>query len=401
MEYRIPSLEEIQLSNERLLPQYIKHTLPEFLLSYDRISWSKAIDDIKGDIKPDASPGVPHARFCRENKSLFSFFGERFNDIVLDRIELILNTSIEDLKNMSRKERLDSNLVDPVRVFVKNEPHTKEKINTGRVRLIMSVSLTDKIIEMLLSRHLTKLEIQNWKNIPSKPGIGFSEEDAACVYADVMNGGPMSYTDVKSWDWNVKQWQVLDEANFCILLANNPSDCWKHLLIAKAYLETESIYQFSDGTLVQPNYAGIVNSGKFRTSKSNSFMRVRIADLIGAKKTIAAGDDSVESTVPDAIAKYLELGIVVKEYLPVKDSFEFCSHYYGPKGSYALNKEKMVMNLLHQTPKDISEYLVAFMGFEAELCTRPDYQDILELIRLVGFYELEGAQYYIVRNAEE
>jgi hypothetical protein len=381
-------------SNLRVLPLYIKHTLPSFLHKYDREEWSKAIDDIKDDIKPEASPGVPHAKVAKRNDKLMGIMGERLNDIVLDRVELILHTSIDKLKSMTRKERLDRNLMDPVRVFVKNEPHKMEKIKTGRVRLIMSVSLTDKIIEMLLSRHLTKLEIQNWKVIPSKPGMGFTPSDSTAVYADVVGCGlPMSYADISGWDWNVKQWQVVDAARSAILLARDSSLVYEHLMIAKAYLETESIYQFSDGTLVQPLFKGIVNSGKFRTSRDNSFMRVRIADLIGSRKTIAAGDDSVENTVENAIEKYAKYGIRVKEYLPVSGSFEFCSHYYGPNCCYALNKEKMVMNLLHQEPKDFLEYRMSMVGFEAELETRPDYESILELIESVGYYEVEGPHY--------
>jgi len=169
--------------------------------------------------------------------------GERLNDIVLDRIELILSTSIDELKAMTRKERLDRNLMDPVRVFVKNEPHTLDKINTGRVRLIMSVSLTDKIIEMLLCRHFTKLEIQNWQDIPSKPGIGFTASDSASVYADVVGCGmPMSYADISGWDWGVKQWQVIDAAKTTVQLARSYSPVFERLILAKAYLETESIY---------------------------------------------------------------------------------------------------------------------------------------------------------------
>jgi hypothetical protein len=393
-EFETPSPRQLEESNARLLPQYIQHKFPNFLLHYDRKEWSESIDVLKAELKPEASPGVPHAKVAKRNDCFVSAMGERFNDIVLDRIERILATSLSTLKTMTRKERMDENLMDPVRVFVKNEPHSIEKISTGRVRLIMSVSLTDKMIEMLLCRHLTKLEVQNWRLIPSKPGIGFTEENSACVYNDVMFSGlPMSYADISGWDWGVKQWQVLDAAIATILLASQKSPVFEHLMVAKAYLETESIYQFSDGVLVQPLFKGIVNSGKFRTSRDNSFMRVRIADLIGSRKTIAAGDDSVENTVEDAAAKYLKYGIRCKEYLPVQNSFEFCSHYYGPQGSYALNKEKMVMNLLHQSPKDFLEYRMSMVGFEAELETRPDYQKILELVESVGYFEVEGPHY--------
>jgi hypothetical protein len=363
-------------------------------MTYDRQKWSEAIDRMKIDIKAEASPGVPHAKVAKRNDQLLAQMGERFNDVILDRIELILSTPIDKLRNMNRKEKLDLGYMDPVRVFVKNEPHIREKIKTGRVRLIMSVSLTDKIIEMLLCRHLTKKEIQNWRDIPSKPGIGFTEQDSASVYADVMDCGlPMSYADISGWDWGVKQWQVVDAAQATVLLAEESSAVFEHLMIAKAILETESIYQFSDGTMVQPLFKGIVNSGKYRTSRDNSFMRVRIADLIGSRKTIAAGDDSVENTVENAAEKYLRYGIRCKEYLPVTDSFEFCSHYYGPDGCYALNKEKMVMNLLHQEPKDFLEYKMTMVGFEAELETRPDYEAILQLIESVGYYEVEGPHY--------
>lgn len=264
----------------------------------------------------------------------------------------------------------------------------------------MSVSLTDKIIEMLLCRHLTKLEILNWRRIPSKPGLGFTAQDSEDIFVDVTQCGlPMSYADISGWDWGVKQWQVVDAAIATALLAKESSACFEQLIIAKAYLESESVYQFSDGTMVQPLFKGIVNSGKFRTSRDNSFMRVRVADLIGSRKTLAAGDDSVENTVEGAEEKYLKYGIRCKEYVPVTDSFEFCSHRYTKEGSYALNKEKMVMNLLHTEPKDFMSYKMSMVGFQAELETRPDYHQILDLIESVGYYEVEGP-HYIMGNDE-
>lgn len=358
------------------------------------MKWSKAIDEMKLFIKAEASPGVPHAKISNRNDSFLAFMGERFNDIVLDRIETLLNLELGDVERMTRKERLDSNLMDPVRVFVKNEPHKIEKIKEGRVRLIMSVSLTDKVIEMLLSRHLCKLEIQSWKDIPSKPGIGFDESDNRAVFEDIANCGlPMSYADVSGWDWSVKQWQILDEAESVIKLSNQRSGEWEHLLRIKAILESESIYQFSDGEMVMPNYSGIVNSGKLRTSRGNSWMRVRIADLIGSRKTIAAGDDSVENTVEDAPSKYLEYGIRCKEYEEFENHFEFCSRMYFKDVSYPVNKAKMVMNLLHHSPKDFLEYKMLMVGFEDELKGRPDYQEILNELEQVGWHEVEGPHY--------
>lgn len=393
VDYREPTEIELEESDERVLPQYLRHNLPLHLLKYNRSVWDEQIEVLKQDLKAEASPGVPHADIARRNDCYLKAEGKHFNAIVLDRVERILATPIEKLKGMTRIERLENNLMDPVRVFVKNEPHTVKKIKEGRVRLIMSVSLTDKMIEMLLNQHLKRLEIQNWRNIPSKPGIGFTDEDGHAIYQDVMECGlDMSYADISGWDWGTKQWQVVDRARCAIKLATQESADYSHLLIAKAYLETESIYQFSDGVLVAPTFKGIVNSGKFMTSCSNSFMRVRLADLIGSRKVLAMGDDTVENTVKDAIQKYLEYGVVCKEYLAVTDSFEFCSHFYGSKGCYALNKAKMIMNLLHQEPKTWDEHDGFLRGFKADMETHPEYTKVLQLLDDVGFNEVVGPQ---------
>lgn len=349
---------------------------------------------MKGQLKPEASPGVPHAKISNRNDQLMSIMGDRFNSVVLDRIEKILSLTSDQLTQMDRRVRIDNNLVDPVRVFVKNEPHKIEKIREGRVRLIMSVSLTDKVIEMLISKHLCKLEIQNWRTIPSKPGIGFSDEDNAYVFNDIVDSGLEMYSsDVSGWDWGVKEWQILDEAESLIKLASNPSSDWMHLLKMKAHLEAESVYQFSDGVMVAPLFKGIVNSGKLRTSRGNSWMRVRLADLVGSRKTIAAGDDCIESRVDNAAEKYLKYGIRLKGYDLVRDTFEFCSRIYSANGSYAVNKEKMIMNLLHQSPKSFLEYNMTMVGFIDELQSRDDFISILELIRLAGYFEVEGPHY--------
>lgn len=349
---------------------------------------------IKDQLKAEASPGVPHKLVANRNDQLLTAMGDRFNDVVLNRIEKLLNISNEELVGMDRRERIDKNLVDPVRVFVKNEPHKMEKIIDGRVRLIMSVSLTDKVIEMLISKHLCKIEIQNWKTIPSKPGIGFSDEDNKAVYDDVMNSEYEMYSsDVSGWDWGVKEWQILDEAESLIKLANNPSEDWMKLLRHKAHLECESVYQFSDGLMVAPTFKGVVNSGKLRTSRGNSWMRVRIADIIGSRNSKAAGDDCVESYVHDAARKYLLYGIRLKGYDRIDDSFEFCSRVYTKQGSYAVNKEKMMMNLLHQNPKDFQEYNCTMVGFIDELESRADFNEVLALVQSAGYYEVEGPHY--------
>lgn len=388
-------MEELDESDARILPLYLRHNLPEFLQFYDREGWSKEIDRLKLRIKAEASPGVPYCTVANRNDQLMELLGEELNDIVLDRIEKRLTLGL-GVQYLSRRERIDKGLMDPVRVFVKNEPHKRAKVEEGRMRLIMSVSIVDKIVEMLVCDHLYKLEIRSWRDIPSKPGIGFSPEDNEAVYRDIHDSGLfMAESDISGWDWSVKEWMICDEARAVVKLCENPSRCWETLIAVNAILESASIYQFSDGMMVSPTFTGIVNSGKQKTSRGNSFMRVRLADLIGSRKTIAAGDDCVESFVAGAKERYNELGITCKNYTPIESSFEFCSRVYSRNGSYPVNAAKMIMNILHTTPKSVEEWRMYMIGFVDQLSCHPKYDAISGLLKAVGYFEVEGPHYNV------
>lgn len=343
-------------------------------------------------IKLDASPGVPYAFEGSTNFKVLESLGEDLEEIVLDRIEQRIRL-FEHLETLSRREMIDYGLMDFVRVFVKDEPHKISKLKQGRVRLIMSVSLVDKIIEMVTSRALHKLEIEHWWEIPSKPGIGFTPEMDKLVYNDVMKHENMCFADISGWDWSVKPWLVRTAAEGKIRLCENPSEVWKKLVRAEAIIETRSVYQFSDGVIVAPQFEGIVNSGKYKTSRDNSWMRVFLATLVGSNHTIAAGDDTVESFVEDAFDKYKALGWELKDYQRVNDGFEFCSRWYEEGNAYFLNVDKMLMNLLHTKPKDWFEFDMYMLQFASNLSKHPIYEEILELINRVGYDVVqEGAQ---------
>ena len=388
-----PTVKELEQANKILLPQYIKHTLPEALTSWERVDLMfDLIEEMMSYVKRDASPGSPYAYVASTNGSLLDQYSDLILDVVHERLMERLMYSTEQLEKMTPEELVDAGLMDPVRIFVKSEPHKKKKLVEGRVRLIHSVSIVDKLIEMVLIRHLTKLEISNWYKIPSKPGIGFTESDNSVVYDDVIHSLPMSGSDVEGWDWNVDKWQILDDAEMCIKLCNNPSVEWERSIRACAILESKSVYQFSNGVLVKNIFEGIVNSGKYKTSSGNSRMRTKLATLIGANKCIAAGDDAVERTVERAREKYAEYGFKIKAYDNVEDQFEFCSRIYTGKGSWPLNAGKMMMNLVHNIPKNDFEFRMYMTGFENDLGTHPEFPFIMQVIRDVGYFELGGAQ---------
>jgi hypothetical protein len=356
-------------------------------------------------IVPEASPGVPYAIHGLRNDTVISSLGSLLVDVVLDRVEKLLSLPIHYLKETDRVALVNQGCMDPVRLFVKNEPHLHKKIAEGRQRLIMSVSLVDKVIEMLLLRHLSKLEIRNWQTIPSKPGIGFDDTSNAVVAHDVFSEGDMAYSDMSGWDWSVKDWMLHNDAELNILLCKNPSEAWMHLLRCKAITDAKSLYQFSDGEMVAPTFEGILNSGKFLTSCTNSKMRVLVARLIGCTKCNAAGDDATEKFVENAIEKYAELGLTCKDYKRVVDEFEFCSRRYFRKlgvvsedltsmyGSHAINLEKITMQFLHCNLKDSMIYWGQCKQFENDLRDHPKLPETLELIRATGLYDRPWPEY--------
>jgi hypothetical protein len=330
----------------------------------------------------DASPGVPYASIASTNEKLIQNYGKH---------RLIADVN-KRMSLLSRKDwtfdpvsNVRNGLSDPVRMFVKNEPHKIEKLREGRVRLIHSVSIVDKLIELVLFKALLIKEISNWNNIPSKPGMGFTEEDVSSIIESVKTMRKPKESDVSGWDFGVSDWEMIDDTENIIKLCLNPTELWKTLVRNKTICETMAVFQFSDGEMVVADYAGIVNSGKLRTSSSNSRMRVRAAYMIGAEEAIAAGDDCVEDEVEDAIAKYLVLGHKIKQYEDAVDGFEFCSHKYFEKGIVSTNVRKLIMNLLHNKPKNEIETRLYILGFWNELGTHPEWDKIYSDILEAGF----------------
>jgi len=368
---------------------------PDYLVSPTQTNLKTGIREMIQHVQrftPDSSPGVPYMMVGLSNAQVIDRMGEQLVDLVYERLKALELTSRTDLLDCTREQLVKFGYMDPVRVFVKDEPHKLEKLTEGRVRIIHSVSLVDKLVEMLLIKHATKQEIRHWKLIPSKPGIGFDDESNLAVYNDVMTMDEPHDSDVKGWDMGVKFWMMEDDAHVTINLCRNAGLWWTQMLLKKQLLEASSIFQFSDGTMVYPNYRGIVNSGKFKTSYSNSKMRVLVSKHIGAKQARAAGDDCVESKVNDAIEKYKLLGIKIKSYQPIHDRFEFCSHMYTPSGSYAINDEKMIMNFLHNDLSVPLNFRMWFAGLYGELGSRPDWDIIVERLRSIGLFDLEGGQ---------
>lgn len=363
----------------------MKVDTPVEILRFDRKQLSTYLRTILQYIKLDASPGVPYSMTFKTNGQMIEMLGDQLITLVLDRVQAIHEW---DGKFQTRQQLVDWNLMDPVRLFVKNEPHTIEKCRMGRFRLIMSVSLVDKLVEMIFHLHTNKQQILNWDKIPSKPGMGFTTDMCESIYSSCTTFGlqNLAAADVSGWDWSVKDWLLKAETDYRIRLQSQTTSFYEGFLYKKTILDAHSIYQFSDGTLVSCNFAGLQNSGKFNTSSGNSIMRVIVAFLVGSKWAIAMGDDCIESYVEQAQIKYEDLGFRCKMYTKIKDTFEFCSHIFTLHGAYALNINKSIMRLLQNDKLGLIDKKLLTMQFEDDIRNSPEAEDAFECLRRVGWY---------------
>lgn len=347
-------------------------------LSVTRAQVLRALDACEGT----SSPGLPWASICATNQEVKDKHADWLVDAVLQRLELLANfdSSREDCA-CDPRWLVQEHLCDPVRLFIKQEPHTIKKDQEGRWRLISSVSLTDQVVERLLFQVQNEMEIDNWETCPSKPGIGLSlDEQASSLYNSVSGrlAGAES-DDIEGWDFNVKEWQMRLEARARVALARaSARSIFGRIVRARLWCLSRSVFVTSAGKMWYQTVAGWMKSGCYITSSGNSRMRVVLAWVIGCLWCIAMGDDSVHHIAPGGFEKCQELGFRIKASRPCADgSFEFCSHVFkrGPGGVVAqpLNWAKSAFRLLDGKPSAMKLEQFKF-----------EYRHSPELPRLLG-----------------
>lgn len=301
---------------------------------------------------------------------------------LLSRIELSTKTTAVDLVEMG--------CCDPVRLFVKQEPHPKRKIESRRFRLISSVSLIDQLVERILFGYQNKLEIQSWRSCPSKPGMGLSESSQArAIWEDVVykhSTCPAAEADISGFDWSVQEWELMADVEMRISLggfhekaANAARNRFKCLAL--------SVFQLSNGRLIAQTMPGLMKSGSYCTSSSNSRIRCLMAKLIKSPWCIAMGDDSIEGWVDDAKKKYYELGHECKDYVLCEADYSkkgkrlrsvnFCSHLISEEKFYLTSWPKTLMKFLSSPKPEI-------VNLQAELETNPMWPKIYKYLRRKG-----------------
>lgn len=320
------------------------------------------------DLKRDASCGVPLSYSFKDNEQFLSSVAEM--DIVQHVWERLCKLSADcDYSQLSARQLVAEGLTDPVRVFVKGELHSAEKVAQGRMRLISVLSTTDQVIERVLHACQNHEEIAQWTDIPSKPGMGLDDPSLDALRDEILMFADPVDTDISGWDWGVPGWLMQAEVEVRVALAGcDSTDMYSRLVLNRFLCISLSVMVLSDGTVWEQKYRGIQKSGSYCTSSGNSRMRVLLAYMAGASKAIAMGDDCVEEFSPTAESFYSE-HVLIKGYVSAWDpskagTIEFCSMEFNlldtKKPYRPTREERQLATLLWKTPisLDAEEELV-------------------------------------------
>lgn len=297
-----------------------------------------------------SSPGYPYMRRSPTNGALFG--------VVNGVPDPAKSSEIWEMVRIQIREGSS----DPIRLFIKAEPHKVKKIEDGRFRLISSVSVVDQIIDHMIFGSMNDMLIKNWSEVPSK--IGWS----------VLYGGWRAMphwdkwvaADKSSWDWTVNAWLVDMVLEVRCRLCDNLTQQWVDLALwryKQLFLSPTMIT--SGGWLLQQVRPGVMKSGCVNTISDNSIMQdilhVRVCQELNIPvgRLFAMGDDTLQEQ-PDEPQAYFDL---LAQYAKMKDCGkinEFAGFRFMGKRIEPLYKGKHAYTLLHVDPKVLPELAASY-----------------------------------------
>lgn len=290
------------------------------------------------------------------NEDVIKSWADTIASAVVERIRVLAELGPK-AASMTPEQLVKCGACDPVRLFVKQEPHSQDKILAGRFRLICSVSLIDQVVERVLFGPQNRIEIASWTSCPSKPGMGLDDIGIEKITREVRRqlGADIAQTDISGWDWSVQSWEQDAEAEMRIRLSNlDPKSLYASAIRARMIVSGLSVFVLSSGKLFSQLRRGVMKSGQYITSSSNSRIRILASKIVRSLWAIAMGDDCLEKiTVHPNIAKqrYADIGHTVKEFKTFDgETFAFCSTLFRNGKGEPQNWHRSLYRLLSHSP---------------------------------------------------
>lgn len=346
------------------------------------------IDDCIDESDPDSTPGIPLNYYCSK-KSVWCEDRLSLIHLIIDRLIVLLDYNSYGFPTQG-SDLVNNGMCDPIYTFIKDEPHKREKLDKSRFRIISGVSLVDNIIERFLFSRLNKAEIEMNEDIPFKPGMGLHDDGQEALYSwfcKVQSEYPVCSTDVSQWDWSVFE-ELLDaDLQYRRFFAND-NPVWYKLAKARFLCIKYKVFQLPSGKMFSQVVGGILPSGSYLTSSTNSHMRLilsfivqlRLGHEIGSEFAEGGqmGDDAIERYLEGLLDEYRDLGFTVKGVdLMSEGKFSFCSTYWdGNSKGFPESWAKTLFRFLHKKTTDplYPEYRRQFIR---DLRHHPNLDDLI------------------------
>lgn len=306
-------------------------------------------------LQKKSSPGYPYMLRAPTNLVFFKFDAEGNPDkTMMDFVWEIL------------QDRLSTRgPADPIRVFIKAEPHKLKKIEDGRFRLISSVAVVDQIIDHMLFDEMNDLMVDYWPTLPSKVGYAHVKGGWRAIPKETWLA-----TDKTGWDWTVNPWLL----EFCLLI--RAELCKTHgplfdLWYSAAKYRYEQLFAHpvlmtSGGLLFRQREPGVQKTGCVNTIADNSLMQyvlhARCQIELGLPPTTiyVMGDDVLQPDFP-GLRSYLDL---MSQFCILKQevmSNEFAGFLFKEDNIEPLYKGKHAFNLLHVDPEVLDSLALSYL----------------------------------------
>lgn len=359
---------------------------------------------IERNVKRSSTPGFPWVTFGSLNRDVLDNHFELVIKVTIERLNLLLNFDTESATNLAPSDLVKLGLVDPVSLFIKDEPHTLQKLMEQRYRLIFGVSLTEFIIQCLLYGEQNQAEIKVAHNIPPKSGMGLTDHGISDIWlyydtkVSVYGGrGTVVHNDCSGYDWTMQEYGFIsDHLRRQALNGAHDNSFWTRISKAHMFCMARKVFLFSDGTMIEQTIPGVLPSGMYNTSSTNSNIRAtehfHIAIKQGKEPACATmGDDCFERELENITYEYSLLGRNVKPGKPYNpeepEQFSFCSHTFIDGIAIPENIVKMLVTMLDNLPVTYLDTLARYEQFVYDIRHCPNKSDLIALVNRSGWWQ--------------
>lgn len=272
------------------------------------------------DLDMASTPGFCSLnRFGTTNGQILGWDGASFNE---ERVDYLQRCVWDRLYHLNQGREWS----DPIKLFIKHEPHKVSKLDEGRLRLISSVSLIDAMVDRVLFMPLAALVKKNF--LKTRMMVGWSPlKGGYRSIAFEFDGRKVLAIDKSSWDWTMPYWLIDLCMQLILSLAVDYPDWWRDLVKLRfKLLFVNPIFKFADGLEVMQPFPGIMKSGCYLTIILNSMAQFLLHSIVCYSIKLDPNEGSFFAMGDDTAQDEMER---LDEYLRKMESFGFKVKYHS------------------------------------------------------------------------